>query len=59
MKLIVIEGLDGAGKSTQISLLKQWFAKGTCSADIYTFRAQKLPFRRTDCTVPERRVRRS
>lgn len=27
MKLIVIEGLDGAGKSTQISLLKQWFAE--------------------------------
>lgn len=27
MKLIVIEGLDGAGKSTQISLLKDWFAE--------------------------------
>jgi dTMP kinase len=25
MKLIVIEGLDGAGKSTQISMLRDWF----------------------------------
>ena len=27
MKLIVIEGLDGAGKSTQIGLLRDWFAE--------------------------------
>jgi dTMP kinase len=27
MKLIVIEGLDGAGKSTQIGMLKDWFAE--------------------------------
>jgi len=27
MKLIVIEGLDGAGKSTQIGMLKEWFAE--------------------------------
>jgi dTMP kinase len=26
MKLIVIEGLDGAGKSTQIAKLKEWFS---------------------------------
>jgi len=26
MKLIVIEGLDGAGKSTQIGMLRDWFA---------------------------------
>ena len=26
MKLIVIEGLDGAGKSTQIGMLREWFA---------------------------------
>ncbi|MDF1559336.1 MAG: dTMP kinase [Bacteroidales bacterium] len=27
MKLIVIEGLDGAGKSTQIGMLKEWFTE--------------------------------
>jgi dTMP kinase len=27
MKLIVIEGLDGAGKSTQIGMLRQWFSE--------------------------------
>jgi len=27
MKLIVIEGLDGAGKSTQIGMLKEWFSE--------------------------------
>ena len=39
MKLIVIEGLDGAGKSTQISLLKSGLLKGNFNADIFIFPA--------------------
>lgn len=41
MRLIVLEGLDGAGKSTQISLLKQWFAERDLSC-------RYLHFPRTD-----------
>lgn len=41
MRLIVLEGLDGAGKSTQISLLKQWFAERD-------LRCRYLHFPRTD-----------
>lgn len=41
MKLIVIEGLDGAGKSTQIGMLNDWFA----SRDI---ECRYIHFPRTD-----------
>jgi dTMP kinase len=41
MKLIVIEGLDGAGKSTQIGMLKKWFSEKD-------LRCRYLHFPRTD-----------
>jgi dTMP kinase len=41
MKLIVIEGLDGAGKSTQISRLKEWFTERE-------FQYRYIHFPRTD-----------
>jgi dTMP kinase len=44
MKLIVIEGLDGAGKSTQISLLKQWFAERNLQCRYIHFPRTEAPF---------------
>jgi dTMP kinase len=44
MKLIVIEGLDGAGKSTQISLLKQWFAERSLQCRYIHFPRTEAPF---------------
>ena len=37
MKLFVVEGLDGAGKSTQISLLKEYFSKKGFSCEYLHF----------------------
>ncbi len=44
MKLIVIEGLDGAGKSTQISLLKQWFAERNMQCRYIHFPRTDTPY---------------
>jgi len=44
MKLIVIEGLDGAGKSTQISLLKQWFAERNLQCRYIHFPRTEAPY---------------
>ena len=44
MKLIVIEGLDGAGKSTQISLLKQWFADRNLQCRYIHFPRTEAPY---------------
>lgn len=44
MKLIVIEGLDGAGKSTQIGFLKDWFAEKKLQCRYLHFPRTETPY---------------
>lgn len=44
MKLFVIEGLDGAGKSTQIKLLKDFFVKQGYSCEYLHFPRTEAPY---------------
>lgn len=44
MKLFVIEGIDGAGKSTQIKLLKDFFTKKGYSCEYIHFPRTETPF---------------
>jgi dTMP kinase len=44
MKLFVIEGLDGAGKSTQIKLLREFFLKNGFSCEYLHFPRTDAPF---------------
>ena len=44
MKLIVIEGLDGAGKSTQIGMLKEWFAEKQLQCRYLHFPRTEAPY---------------
>lgn len=44
MKLIVIEGLDGAGKSTQIGMLKDWFAEKRLQCRYLHFPRTEAPY---------------
>lgn len=44
MKLIVIEGLDGAGKSTQIGMLKEWFSGNSLQCRFIHFPRTDAPW---------------
>ena len=44
MKLFVIEGVDGAGKSTQIKLLRDFFRRKDITVNICTFPELKAPY---------------
>lgn len=44
MKLIVIEGLDGAGKSTQIGMLRDWFAEKRLQCRYLHFPRTETPY---------------
>jgi len=44
MKLIVIEGLDGAGKSTQITMLREWFETNGIKCMYMHFPRTDAPF---------------
>ena len=44
MKFIALEGLDGAGKSTQLKLLKQWFSEKGLKYEYLHFPRTEAPF---------------
>lgn len=44
MSLIVVEGLDGAGKSTQIQMLRKYFDKNGAGSDFLHFPRMEEPF---------------
>ena len=44
MKLFVIEGVDGAGKSTQIKLLRDFFSKKGYSCEYMHFPRTETPY---------------